>query len=182
MILDYWYVDTKLRDGVLAYVPATIHVLATGRYRTLNPVEEPLGEDVVKVVELEKREPEEKRLEPVAILYFDFDRWEVKKEERGKLRGLSPDKSYFLVGHADWIGKEGYNYRLSLRRAEETKRRMEELGFKVVGFEGRGERECLMRRGERVSRSLIRELSACRKVEIYEKEENHGMETLQERR
>lgn len=168
MMLDYWYVDTAYRQEVVSYVNVVMHVLSSGRYLTLNPLpEEPVGEDVIRIAEEEK----EKKKEPVLTVYFDFDGWKLRKDQRERLRSLIAGRGYYLVGHADWIGKESYNYRLSLKRAEEVRKEMERLSFRIVGLEGRGESECNLRKGERISRGLIRELEVCRKVEVFEKEE-----------
>lgn len=169
MMLDYWYAELK-SVGVVAFVESVQHVLSSGKYLTLNPLEENIGEGEIKIAMVDEGK-EEKPRKPVVVIHFDFDRWKVKEKEKEKLKVLDPQKSYFLVGHADWIGKEGYNYRLSLKRAEETKRILKGMGFYVVGLEGKGEAQCDLKKGHRISRALIKELEECRKVEIFEKEE-----------
>jgi len=169
MALDYWYAEYKHRSEVVAYVQEVQHVISQGRYISLTPIAMPIGEDVVQIGKAgeEKKKEREKVLE----VYFDFDRWNVRKDQREKLKVLEPG-SYFLVGYADWIGKEGYNYRLSLKRAEETKRVMEGLGLKVVEVKGEGESGCEIRRDEkRITKGLIKELQPCRKVEIFKEVE-----------
>lgn len=167
--LDYWYAEYKHRSEVVAYVQEVQHVISQGRYISLTPIAMPIGEDVVQIGKVgeEKRKEREKVLE----VYFYFDRWNVRKDQREKLKVLETG-SYFLVGHADWIGKEDYNYRLSLKRGEEAKRVMEGLGLKVVEVKGEGESGCEIRRDEkRITKGLIKELQPCRKVEIFKEVE-----------
>lgn len=155
-MIDYWYAgDFVYKDPALSYVPAVVHVLSEGRYLTLTPLEEPVAEVSIARTEEEK---EKKEKEPVAVLYFDFNRWNVKRKEREKLKTLEKEKTYSLVGHACWIGKEAYNKNLSLKRAEEVERVMKEMGFQVEKKEGRGEEKCKQKKN----------LWQCRKVEVYQ--------------
>jgi len=62
------------------------------------------------------------------IIYFDFDKSIVKKEYRALLRELSevldrdlPNVYVVLLGHADEIGTEQYNDKLSVKRAGAVK-------------------------------------------------------------
>lgn len=158
--VDYWYVgDYQYKDHAVAYVPALVHVLAEGRYRTLNPQQEK-EEEVVS----EKREK-------VLEVYFGFDSYILSQKEKEKLLKLDREKTYFLVGHADWIGKEGYNLRLSQRRAKAVEEYLRSLNLKVEGISRRGEEECRIKKEledkVRVSGKLIRELQPCRKVEVF---------------
>ncbi len=166
--LDYWYVgDYQYKDHAIAYVPALVHVLAEGRYRTLNPQQE--KEEVVSAGSGEKKE--EKRREKVLEVYFDFDSYRISQKEKEKLLKLDREKTYFLVGHADWIGKEGYNLRLSQKRAKSVEKYLNSLNLKVEGISLRGEEECGIKKeleGKiKISQKLIKELQPCRKVEVF---------------
>jgi hypothetical protein len=77
---------------------------------------------------------------------------------------------YAVVGYADWIGSKRYNFELSRRRAEEVGKYLKSLGIEKVELSWKGEEECNLYKGRRVSRSLIKELEVCRKVEIWPKD------------
>ena len=70
-------------------------------------------------------------LQPV---YFDFDRDNVKPEERAKLQAAKdylekhPDQRLLLEGHCDWRGTEEYNLGLGDRRASRTKKLLATMG------------------------------------------------------
>ena len=167
--LDYWYVgDYQYKDHAIAYVPALVHVLAEGRYRTLNPQQEK-EEEVVSLVRKEEKKKEKR--EKVLEVYFGFDSYRLSQKEKEKLLKLDREKTYFLVGHADWIGKEGYNLRLSQRRAKSVEKYLNGLNLKVEGISSKGEEECRIKKeleGKvRVSGKLIKELQPCRKVEVF---------------
>ncbi len=60
-------------------------------------------------------------------IYFDFDRYELRKESEQKLSELSnfllmvEDYKITISGHTDSLGKENYNLNLSEKRAEATR-------------------------------------------------------------
>lgn len=155
MTIDYWYNTFTYQDESVMYVSEVVHVLEPERLRMLTEIEDD-REKVVVLVESEGKEKKGEEL--VAVIYFDFDRWNVKKAERNKIKGLDREKTYRIVGHACWIGSERYNLKLSLKRAKEVKRVMIEEGFKVEDVSFRGESEC----------KLKRDLHRCRKVEIWQ--------------
>lgn len=166
--LDYWYVgDYQYKDHAVAYVPALVHVLAEGKFRTLNPQQE--EEEVVSAGSGEKKE--EKKREKVLEVYFDFDSYRIRQKEKEKLSKLDRDKTYFLAGHADWIGKEDYNLRLSEKRAKSVEEYLKSLNVKVEGISSKGEEECRIKKElegrVKVSGKLIKELQPCRKVEVF---------------
>lgn len=163
--LDYWHEDYTYKTEVVTYVRDVQYVIAQGRYISLTPVAMPIGEDVVQIV---KTKDKDKAME----IYFTFNNRKLRKDEMEKLKTLEPG-NYFLVGHADWIGDKDYNYKLSLERAEETKKAMEKLGLKVVEVKGEGEKNCNIKKNvKRITKDLIEQLQPCRKVEIFsEKEE-----------
>ncbi len=167
--LDYWYVYQEQKDKVVRYVPTVIHVLAQGRYRTLTLIEEENPSVAVALVEKEK---EEKKKEPVLTVYFGFDKYKLTPQEKEKLKSLEK-KEYLLVGHADWIGSEEYNYKLSERRAKEVEKELRKLGIDRVEPTWKGEQECKIKKElegkAKISKSLIEELQPCRNVEVWER-------------
>lgn len=70
----------------------------------------------------------------LADIYFDFDKYSLKPESRGVLKGhaawLAENKNYKLVieGHCDERGTSEYNLALGERRAAEAMKYMVELG------------------------------------------------------
>lgn len=82
-------------------------------------------------------------------VHFGFNKSEVGPEFNDLLSNLKAfieenDYVVTIVGHTDSIGSNKYNFGLSERRAESTKKRLLELGLspeRIVGIEGRGEEE-----------------------------------------
>ncbi len=83
-----------------------------------------------------------------ADAFFDFDKATVKPEGRAKLDdlvGKVKDISLeviIAVGHADSVGADGYNQKLSVRRAEAVKAYLVSKGIEKnrVYTEGKGEK------------------------------------------
>jgi len=80
---------------------------------------------------------------------FDFDRSVIKPEGRAKLdeltarqRGVAVE-AVIATGHTDSVGSDGYNDRLSMRRAEAVKTYLVSAGADVtrVFVEGKGEKQ-----------------------------------------
>jgi len=172
--MDYWYVIVeKEREPAVVYVYENVkHVLKEGRLISLTPIEEAVAEREKEV----KPVKEEKKSSPLLYVYFDFDRYKLRKDQRGRLeRALKEgllDKAgwYAVVGYADWIGSKGYNLNLSHKRAEEVGKYLKSLGIENVELSWKGEGECNLYKGRRVSRALIEMLEPCRKVEIWLKD------------
>ena len=82
-------------------------------------------------------------------VHFGFNKSEVGPEFNDLLSNLKAfieenDYVVTIVGHTDSIGSNKYNFGLSERRAESTKKRLLELGLspeRIVGIEGKGEEE-----------------------------------------
>jgi peptidoglycan-associated lipoprotein len=70
-------------------------------------------------------------LQPV---YFDFDRWNVKPDERAKLQAAkdyldkNPQYRLLLEGHCDWRGTSEYNLGLGDHRATAAKKYLASIG------------------------------------------------------
>lgn len=81
---------------------------------------------------------------------FDFDRWELRPEATKSLTAVAQALGQFkgrsirLIGHTDSKGDDGYNQKLSLKRAASVKQffaaQSTLRGFKF-NSEGKGERE-----------------------------------------
>jgi len=84
-----------------------------------------------------------------ADVLFDFDKSVVKPEGKsklddlsGKMRGVNLEV-VIAIGHADSIGSDAYNQKLSVRRAESVKAYLVTKGIEAnrVYTEGKGEKQ-----------------------------------------
>jgi len=177
-VIDYWYVLVEQeRHPAVVYVYDNVkHVLKEGRVLSLTPMDE---EVVAEREDLEGVRPvkEEKKGKALMLyVYFDFNGYKLRHDQREKIVRaledgmLSKEGRYVVVGHADWIGSKSYNLNLSRKRAEEVGKYLKSLGIERVELSWKGEEECALYKGRRVSRSLIRALQPCRKVEIWPKD------------
>lgn len=84
-----------------------------------------------------------------ADVFFDFDKSNIKPEAQAKLDDLASKvkginlEVVIAVGHADWIGTDEYNQKLSVRRAESVKNYLVSKGIEKnrVYTEGKGEKQ-----------------------------------------
>src|SRR5258705_3445866 len=96
-----------------------------------------------------KPKPVAEKVTYAADVLFDFDKAVVKPEGRSKLDDLANKvKSINLevviaIGHADSVGSDEYNQKLSLRRAEAVKAYLITKGVETnrVYTEGKGEKQ-----------------------------------------
>ncbi|HEV2432274.1 MAG TPA: OmpA family protein [Burkholderiales bacterium] len=104
----------------------------------------------------EKPKPEPEKPKPVAEkvtfaadVLFDFDKAVIKPEGKSKLddiankvRGVNLEV-VIAIGHADSVGTDQYNQRLSVRRAESVKAYLVSKGIEGnrVYTEGKGEKQ-----------------------------------------
>ncbi|MGF1546102.1 MAG: choice-of-anchor D domain-containing protein [Thiotrichales bacterium] len=85
----------------------------------------------------------------IESIFFDTDKHALKPEAVARLNEVVhlmnayPDVRMTLVGHADERGSDDYNMGLSLRRAKEAAKYLEQQGVinKRLSYEARGERE-----------------------------------------
>ncbi len=86
---------------------------------------------------------------PAATVGFDFDQAVLKPEGKAqlddlanKIRGINLEV-VIAIGHADVIGSDAYNQKLSVRRAEATKAYLVSKGIEPnrVYTEGKGEKQ-----------------------------------------
>ncbi|HEU4351120.1 MAG TPA: OmpA family protein [Burkholderiales bacterium] len=97
----------------------------------------------------EKPKPVAEKVTFAADVLFDFDKAVVKPEGKSKLdeiankvRGINLEV-VIGIGHADSIGSDTYNQRLSVRRAESIKAYLVSKGIEAnrVYTEGKGEKQ-----------------------------------------
>jgi OOP family OmpA-OmpF porin len=97
----------------------------------------------------EKPKPVAEKVTFAADVLFDFDKAVIKPEGKSKLddiaskvRGINLEV-VIAIGHADSIGSDAYNQRLSVRRAESVKAYLVSKGIEPnrVYTEGKGEKQ-----------------------------------------
>jgi OOP family OmpA-OmpF porin len=96
-----------------------------------------------------KPKPVAEKVTFAADVLFDFDRAVIKPEGKSKLDDLASKvkgvnlEVIIAIGHADSIGSDEYNQRLSVRRAEAVKAYMVSRGIEPnrVYTEGKGEKQ-----------------------------------------
>jgi OmpA-OmpF porin, OOP family len=97
----------------------------------------------------EKPKPVAEKVTFAADVLFDFDKAVVKPEGKSKLDDISNKvrginlEVVIAIGHADSVGSDAYNQRLSVRRAESVKAYMVSKGIEPnrVYTEGKGEKQ-----------------------------------------
>jgi OOP family OmpA-OmpF porin len=96
-----------------------------------------------------KPKPVAEKVTFAADVLFDFDKSVVKPEGKSKLDDLSSKvrginlEVVIAIGHADSIGGDAYNQKLSVRRAESVKAYLVSKGIEAnrVYTEGKGEKQ-----------------------------------------
>ena len=105
---------------------------------------------------------------------FDFDRYVIRPDARGKLDDLVGKlravtlEVIIAVGHADRIGGDAYNMKLSVRRADSVKGYLVSKGIAAsrIYTEGKGERQPVKDcKGSGKTKELIACLEPNRRVE-----------------
>ena len=129
----------------------------------------------------EKPKPVAEKVTFAADVLFDFDKAVVKPEGKSKLDDLSNKvrginlEVIIAIGHADTIGSDSYNQRLSVRRAESIKAYLVSRGIEPnrVYTEGKGEKQPVtggrcknMGKEHRSNKKLVDCLQPDRRVEI----------------
>lgn len=90
-----------------------------------------------------------KKVSIVGAAHFDFDESVLRAEDKTRLEAMVQElagatyNSILVVGHADRLGSDEYNMRLSLRRANEVAGYLASKGIPAdrIKIEGRGEME-----------------------------------------
>jgi OmpA-OmpF porin, OOP family len=129
----------------------------------------------------EKPKPVAEKVTFAADVLFDFDKAVVKPEGKSKLDDLSNKvrginlEVVIAIGHADSIGSDAYNQRLSIRRAESIKAYLVSKGIEGnrVYTEGKGEKQPVtagkckkMGKEDRSNRKMVDCLAPDRRVEL----------------
>jgi len=106
---------------------------------------------------------------------FDFDRYVIRPDARGKLDDMVGKlrnvnlEVIIAVGHADRLGSDAYNMKLSVRRADSVKAYLVSKGVAAsrVYTEGKGERQPMKDcKGEGKTKALIACLEPNRRAEL----------------
>ena len=113
------------------------------------PAPAPQPRQEVKPVEAPKPKPVAEKVTFAADVLFDFDKSVVKPEGKSKLDDLSNKvkgvnlEVVIAIGHADSIGSDAYNQKLSVRRAESVKAYLVSKGIESnrIYTEGKGEKQ-----------------------------------------
>jgi OOP family OmpA-OmpF porin len=120
------------------------------------PAPAPTPAPVPEVKPAPKPAPEPAKPKPVAEkvtfaadVLFDFDKSVVKPDGKSKLDDLSSKmrgvnlEVVIAIGHADSIGSDAYNQKLSVRRAESVKAYLVSKGIEAnrIYTEGKGEKQ-----------------------------------------
>ena len=111
------------------------------------PAPQPVQE--VKPAEAPKPKPVAEKVTFAADVLFDFDKSVVKPEGKAKLDDLANKvkginlEVVIAIGHADSIGSDAYNQKLSVRRAESVKAYLVSKGVEPnrIYTEGKGEKQ-----------------------------------------
>ena len=110
-----------------------------------------------------------------STINFDFDRYVIRPDARtklddlvGKLRNVTLEV-VIAVGHADRIGGDAYNMKLSVRRADSVKAYLVSKGITAsrVYTEGKGERQPVKEcKGDKKTKELIACLEPNRRADL----------------
>jgi OOP family OmpA-OmpF porin len=119
--------------------------------------------------------PKAEKVTTASTVNFDFDRYVIRPDARtklddlvGKLRNVTLEV-VIAVGHADRLGGDAYNMKLSVRRADSAKAYLVSKGIAAsrVYTEGKGERQPVKEcKGDKKTKELISCLEPNRRVEL----------------
>jgi outer membrane protein OmpA-like peptidoglycan-associated protein len=104
---------------------------------------------------VERVAPDEIRVRMPSDITFDFNRADLSYEFTPRIRDLArtlsryPGMSVAIIGHADAIGSDEYNQRLSERRARSVGDALTDygVGYSRINISGRGEWEPIASNG-----------------------------------
>jgi OOP family OmpA-OmpF porin len=121
-----------------------------------------------------KPAPKPEKVTMASTVNFDFDRYVIRPDARsklddlvGKLRDVTLEV-VIAVGHADRLGSDAYNMKLSVRRADSVKAYLVSKGIAAsrIYTEGKGERQPVKDcKGDKKTKELIACLEPNRRVE-----------------
>lgn len=130
--------DYVSRDEFIALMTAMREELAAinARLDGLNkPVPVPNNEKTVIKVQQIPLEPQQRIMEEIFEIRFDFDKAIIKPEYEDIIRKLAAttqankNVKVSVVGHTDTVGSDAYNYALGGRRAEAVQKMLIEYGI-----------------------------------------------------
>jgi len=119
--------------------------------------------------------PKPEKVTTASSVNFDFDRYVIRPDARGKLDDMVGKlrnvnlEVVIAVGHADRIGGDAYNMKLSVRRADSVKAYLVSKGIAAsrVYTEGKGERQPVKDcKGDGKTKELIACLAPNRRAEL----------------
>jgi OOP family OmpA-OmpF porin len=119
--------------------------------------------------------PRPGKVTTASTVNFDFDRYVIRPDARSKLDDLVSKlrtvnlEVIIAVGHADRLGGDAYNMKLSVRRADSTKAYLVSKGIAAsrVYTEGKGERQPVKDcKGNAKTKELIACLEPNRRADI----------------
>ncbi len=118
--------------------------------------------------------PRAEKITTASTVNFDFDRYVIRPDSRTKLddlvtklRGVNLEV-IIAVGHADRLGGDAYNQKLSVRRADSVKAYLVSKGIAAnrVYTEGKGEKQPVKDcKGDKKTKELIACLEPNRRVD-----------------
>ena len=121
-----------------------------------------------------KPAPKAEKVTTASTVNFDFDRYVIRPDARSKLDDLVGNlrnvnlEVIIAVGHADRIGSDAYNMKLSVRRADSVKAYLVSKGIAAsrIYTEGKGERQPVKEcKGDKKTKELIACLEPNRRVD-----------------
>jgi OOP family OmpA-OmpF porin len=118
--------------------------------------------------------PKPEKVTTASTVNFDFDRYVIRPDARSKLDDLVGQlrnvnlEVVIAVGHADRLGGDAYNMKLSVRRADSVKAYLVSKGIAAnrIYTEGKGERQPVKDcKGSGKTKELVACLEPNRRVE-----------------
>jgi OmpA-OmpF porin, OOP family len=118
--------------------------------------------------------PKAEKVTSASTVNFDFDRYVIRPDARSKLDDLVANlrnvnlEVVIAVGHADRIGSDSYNMKLSVRRADSVKAYLvsKSIAASRIYTEGKGARQPIKDcKGSAKTKELIACLEPNRRVE-----------------
>jgi OOP family OmpA-OmpF porin len=119
--------------------------------------------------------PKSEKVTTASTVNYDFDRYVIRPDAKsklddlvGKLRNVNLEV-VIAVGHADRLGGDAYNMKLSVRRADSVKAYLVSKGIAAsrVYTEGKGERQPVKDcKGDKKTKELIACLQPNRRADV----------------